>query len=472
MKVKITIWLLVFFFGTNGALWAQSNSIKIDGSYIKLLLDKRTSDKDQKKVLEKFNMNRISLDSLWNFQSLGVYNKEGWKVKRVGKNQITVYKPVVDLSGQLKESSLVSLYQDFQARLQQQTEANFGYNLFWKIQSVKTKNEITTFYLPGHTDSHEVFLSGTFNEWSTLKTPMIPTDSGWVVSLKLKPGKHVYKFIVNGHWLEDPNNNNKEFDYEGGSNSVYYVTNKIFELKGYEYAKKVVLTGSFINWEEERLPMKKTKAGWIISVYLKEGTHLYKFIVDKNWITDPTNKLTRIDRDGHVNSVFALGDTLTFQLKGFEQAKRVFVAGNFNNWNDGELPLVKTNGVWTYHLIAAPGNYHYKFIVDGNWIRDPHNQLIAEEGGEQNSLKVFKPNHTFFLPKDKARNDAKVAGNFNGWNGYTMQKTPDGYKLDLFIGNKKCIYKFIVDGEWILDPSNSLWEQNEYGNGNSVVWIQ
>ena len=117
MKLKITILLLVFFYWANGFLLAQSNSIRIDGSYIKLLLDKRTSDKDQRKTLEKFNMNRLSLDSLWNFNSLGVYHKEGWKVKRVGKNQITVYKPVVDLSGQLKESSLVSLSQDFQARL-------------------------------------------------------------------------------------------------------------------------------------------------------------------------------------------------------------------------------------------------------------------------------------------------------------------------------------------------------------------
>jgi 1,4-alpha-glucan branching enzyme len=472
MRIYSIIWIIALNFLLNSNVFAQSNAIKIDGSYIKLLLDKRTSEKDQKKILEKFNMNRVSLDSLWNFQSLGVYNKEGWKVKRVGKNQITVYKPVVDLSGQLKESSLVSLYQDFQARLQQQTDATFGYNLFGRIQSVKTKNEITTFYLPGHTDSHEVFLSGTFNEWSTLKTPMVPTDSGWIVSLKLKPGKHVYKYIVNGHWLEDPNNNIKEFDYEGGSNSVYYVVNKRFDLKGYETARRVYLTGSFINWEEDKLPMQKTKSGWAIAVYLKEGTHLYKFIVDKNWIIDPTNKFTQADKDGHVNSVFAMGDTLTFELRGFNQAKRVFVAGNFNNWKDGELPMIKKNGVWTYQLIAAPGNYHYKFIVDGNWIRDPNNPLIAEEGGEQNSLKVFKPNHTFFLSKEKAKHEAKVAGNFNGWNGYTMVKTADGYKLDLFIPNKKCIYKFIADGNWILDPANQLWEQNEYGNGNSVVWIQ
>jgi hypothetical protein len=29
----------------------------------------------------------------------------------------------------------------------------------------------------------------------------------------------------------------------------------------------------------------------------------------------------------------------------------------------------------------------------------------------------------------------------------------------------------IVDKEWKLDPGNELWEENEYGTGNSVLWI-
>jgi hypothetical protein len=35
----------------------------------------------------------------------------------------------------------------------------------------------------------------------------------------------------------------------------------------------------------------------------------------------------------------------------------------------------------------------------------------------------------------------------------------------------KHLYKFIVDDKWMNDPGNALWEQNEYGNGNSVLWI-
>ncbi|MBC8172950.1 MAG: hypothetical protein H7X71_03495, partial [Chitinophagales bacterium] len=36
----------------------------------------------------------------------------------------------------------------------------------------------------------------------------------------------------------------------------------------------------------------------------------------------------------------------------------------------------------------------------------------------------------------------------------------------------KYIYKFVVDGNWILDPDNPHMEENEFGNGNSVLWIE
>ena len=39
---------------------------------------------------------------------------------------------------------------------------------------------------------------------------------------------------------------------------MYFVTNKIFELKGYKNARKVSVAGSFNNWSENALTMEKT----------------------------------------------------------------------------------------------------------------------------------------------------------------------------------------------------------------------
>jgi len=52
-----------------------------------------------------------------------------------------------------------------------------------------------------------------------------------------------------------------------------------------------------------------------------------------------------------------------------------------------------------------------------------------------------------------------------------MKKTSNGWEIPLYLKPGKHTYKLIVDGEWILDPDNKLWEQNEFGTGNSVVWI-
>jgi hypothetical protein len=53
-----------------------------------------------------------------------------------------------------------------------------------------------------------------------------------------------------------------------------------------------------------------------------------------------------------------------------------------------------------------------------------------------------------------------------------MVKEGNAWKLPLHLDPGKCLYKFIVDGKWILDPDNENWEENEYGTGNSVLWFE
>jgi len=71
----------------------------------------------------------------------------------------------------------------------------------------------------------QVFLAGQFNEWSPTATALSKGDDGvWRVTLKLKPGKYEYKFVVDGsQWMEDPANPDKVPDPYGGSNSLVTV---------------------------------------------------------------------------------------------------------------------------------------------------------------------------------------------------------------------------------------------------------
>lgn len=470
MRIRLTI---LITFVTSWISYAQTPDLKnykIEGSNIVLHLNRNMAREDQEKLLEKTGMVGLSLDTLWRFGSLGQWVRDGWKIAKTSAGY-KIYKSINDLSGDLKGNKAVINYKsDLAATIRDQVEATFGFNSGRNTSVVTTKTG-TRFFLKDFRTAKDVYLSGTFNEWSTLKTRMIKVDSGWVTTLPLQPGKHQYKFIVDGHWMEDPKNDKREADRQGGMNSVYFVPNYEFKLAGNLNARKVILAGSFNNWDESELRMQKKSTGWNLPVYLKDGTYEYKFIVDGNWITDPGNP-ARDDGKGNTNSYISMGKAFMFKLNGYPNAKKIILAGEFNNWNEEQLVMKKNQDGWELPIVLAPGNYQYKFIIDGQWITDPGNPHLASLDGHINSVIAVKPNYTFKLKRYPNAVSVAVAGSFNDWGiGYSMKKTADGWIFEAYLPPGKWLYKFVVDGKWIIDPDNEQWEQNEFHNGNSVLWI-
>lgn len=354
------------------------------------------------------------------------------------------------------------------------TEVKFGINDY-KNNAISTNaDNQTTFFLPNYKNADKVFISGSFNDWSTGQNPMQKTDSGWVFQTKLEPGKYFYKYIVDGNWTEDPNNKLKQTNEHGTLNSVMVVPNYVFRLKGYLNAKKAVLAGSFNNWNEKDFKMNKTKDGWELQAFLKKGTHTYKFIVDGRWIQDPENQKKTPDGHGAFNSVLEFGEKLKFQLNGYEDAKEVYLAGNFNNWKQKELLMHKTEQGWELYYCLSPGNYEYKFIADGKWITDPSNPMKVGSGDYTNSFITFFPNHVFKLEDYPQAQKVLLSGSFNGWNtnDYRMIKVGETWMFPIYLDKGKHTYKFIVDGEWITDPLNKQYEKNQFSTYNSVLWME
>jgi 1,4-alpha-glucan branching enzyme len=53
-------------------------------------------------------------------------------------------------------------------------------------------------------------------------------------------------------------------------------------------------------------------------------------------------------------------------------AREVLLAGDFTAWDKTPIRLTKkSNGQWATSVKLAPGQYHYKFLVDGIWTDDP-----------------------------------------------------------------------------------------------------
>jgi hypothetical protein len=94
----------------------------------------------------------------------------------------------------------------------------------------------TTFRLKGYKDASIVALAGSFNNWDQSQYVFGREGDEWICRIDLEPGKHAYKFIVDGNWLLDPENSNTEDDDYGVKNSVIIVT-KISTQPG--FAQKV-----------------------------------------------------------------------------------------------------------------------------------------------------------------------------------------------------------------------------------------
>lgn len=72
--------------------------------------------------------------------------------------------------------------------------------------------------------ANRVALSGEFNHWSADATLMSRDPDGtWRITLALPPGRHQYKFVVDGHWMADPNAPEQVADGHGATNSLIEV---------------------------------------------------------------------------------------------------------------------------------------------------------------------------------------------------------------------------------------------------------
>lgn len=71
-----------------------------------------------------------------------------------------------------------------------------------------------------------------------------------------------------------------------------------------------------------------------------------------------------------------LDDGILFVFAG-RGARRVQLAGDFNDWNPDRTPLQHIDDdTFQIKLPLGPGRYRYRYVVDGNWRNDPANHRV------------------------------------------------------------------------------------------------
>ncbi|MBI4398998.1 MAG: AAA family ATPase [Candidatus Omnitrophica bacterium] len=90
------------------------------------------------------------------------------------------------------------------------------------------------------------------------------------------------------------------------------------------------------------------------------------------------------------------------------EAKKIQIAGDFNNWVNEPLQLANEEpGRWIKYFSLSPGRYRYKFIVDGEWTLDLENPLTEPNPyGGTDSVIVVGTSHKEIPNERSSKNQA------------------------------------------------------------------
>ena len=93
-----------------------------------------------------------------------------------------------------------------------------------KTTMPKTTTHPTVTFKLHAPNAREVRLAGDFTDWQRSAKPLRRNPSGtWETELRLRPGRHQYKFIVDGQWQNDPVCAQQETNPFGTTNNIIEV---------------------------------------------------------------------------------------------------------------------------------------------------------------------------------------------------------------------------------------------------------
>lgn len=84
--------------------------------------------------------------------------------------------------------------------------------------------------------------------------------------------------------------------------------------------------------------------------------------------------------------------SVVFEVDGFDDAREVAVAGEFNDWEPVKTPMKRRrDGTWSATVRLADGRYEYRYVIDGEtWLADEAaDALVPNPFGGHNSVVIL-----------------------------------------------------------------------------------
>jgi len=255
LKKKVKYFLVLVFLlpvFTGMSQFNPNTVCRVENGRIYFRIDLKWTSDQKKELTRLFDLDSVLLAGVYGGKKEIIVKDAQWEVVKLNDHLVELSKVIKAMPVRPPASHDIFMVDDrwmkAAAGEAERESVDYGVNRFSNISVFNYHNGLARFFVPGHKEAKRVFLSGSFNTWSTEQTPMQACDSGWVVSLKLRPGKYSYKYILDGRWTRDSFNKLKESDTYNDYNSVVYCYNHIFRLRGYPAAHTIILTGSFNHW--------------------------------------------------------------------------------------------------------------------------------------------------------------------------------------------------------------------------------
>lgn len=106
----------------------------------------------------------------------------------------------------------------------------------------------------------------------------------------------------------------------------------------------------------------------------------------------------------------------------------------------------------------------------------PISVLEIKADGIEHDIPVFKSEKKRFkfrFTPDTEYSEVAIAGSLNGWNPNATPLTfnAGAWETELYLNEGIWEYQLVVDGEWILDPTNTMKRSNGQGGHNSMLTV-
>ena len=178
--------------------------------------------------------------------------------------------------------------------------------------------------------------------------------------------------------------------------------------------KQVFITGTFSNWKT--LPMVKSHGDFVTIVDLGEGEHEYKFLVDGQWMHDPTEPVVE-NNLGTKNNIITVkkSDFEVFDALDIDQATSAQGPSDYGQEVPATRPLEKTTPpILPPHLLQVilnkdtPLSVSIDLLIDC-WTMRPSNRTLACPPAPPTSTSERTK------PPQKTQSIPRLKTNQNGW---------------------------------------------------------